>query len=100
MFNDGYFFDVGVGAESNEFRTTAGSTANVSFIDTGGHGGYQWFWDNGLNISALLGVGHLMRDSLDQSISPAESISVKDYLSQQTSVTTHIGFGVIFGWAF
>lgn len=99
-FQDGYFVDAMVGAETNEFKSAAGSAANVSFIDAGGHVGYQWFWHNGFNVSALTGVGHLMRNSLDTSISPAESRTVSDYLDRQTSTTTHAGWGVNFGWAF
>lgn len=73
---------------------------NVSFIDTGVLFGYQWFWRNGFNISGLIGVAHLMRNSLDQNISPNESNSVSDYLDQQTSTNNHIGGGMFLGWVF
>lgn len=100
VFEDGIFLMVLAGAEASEFKTAAGSTANVSFIDTGFHIGYQWFWDNGFNVSAVAGVAHLIRNSLDQNISLAESNTGIDFLVQQTSTNTHMGVGLTFGWAF
>lgn len=99
-FNNGYFVEALVGVEKSEYKSVAGSSANVSFIDTGVWLGYQWFWHNGLNISAVAGVAHLTTISLDKSISPTESSDVSDYLDQQTSTNTHMAGGVFFGWAF
>jgi len=100
VFKNGYFVTALVGIEKNKFKTTVGSDANVSFIDTGVLLGYQWFWRNGFNISGLIGVAHLIQYKRDKNISPAESNKVSDYLDEQTSTNTHIGGGVQFGWAF
>ena len=99
-FNKGYFVEALVGVEKSKLESAAGSGANVSFIDTGVWLGYQWFWHNGLNISAVIGAAHLARISLEKSISPTESSDVRDYLNQQTSSNTHLASGVFFGWAF
>lgn len=99
-FNNGYFVEALVGVEKSEFKTVVGSSANVSFIDTGVLLGYQWFWHNGLNISAVAGVAHLTNISLEKNISPTESSNVSDYLDQQTSTNTHMAGGVSFGWSF
>lgn len=98
--NSGYLVMAIVGVENSEFNSDAGSSAKVSFIDTGVWFGYQWFWPNGFNISAVGGLAHLMRNSLDKNISPTENSSVSDYLDKQTSTNTHGGGGVLFGWAF
>ena len=97
---NGFFVEVLVGAESSEYNSVAGSTANVTFIDTAAWLGYQWFWHNGLNFSAVIGRAHLIRNSLDKSISNSESSTVSDYLDQQTSTNTHTASGMFFGWAF
>jgi hypothetical protein len=99
-FKNGYFVLALLGMEKNDFESVAGSSVNVSFIDTGVLFGYQWFWRNGFNISGSIGVAHLMRNSLDQSISPTESNSVSDYLDKQTSTNNHVGGGVFLGWVF
>ena len=100
IFENGYFLMALIGMEKNEFKSVAGSSANVSFIDTVILFGYQWFWRNGFNISGSIGVAHLMRNSLDQTIAPTESNSVSDYLVQQTSTNTHVGGGMFLGWVF
>ncbi len=97
---NGFFVEALVGAESSEYSSVAGSTANVTFIDTAAWLGYQWFWQNGLNFSAVIGRAHLIRNSLDKSISASESSTVSDYLDQQTSTNTHTASGMFFGWAF
>jgi len=99
-FNNGYFLEAFAGVENSEFRTGAGSTADVKFFDTGVWLGYQWFWRNGLNISAVIGGSHLARVSLDRNISPSENSSVSDYLDEQISTNTHVAGGVFFGWVF
>jgi len=100
IFKNGYFIMALLGMEKNEFKSVAGSSANVSFIDTGILFGYQWFWRNGFNISGSIGVVHLMRNSLDQTISSTESNDVSEYLDQQTSTNTHVGGGMFLGWVF
>lgn len=100
LFKDGYFVDPQIGVETDEFKTAAGSSANVRFIIIGVHLGYQWFWSNGFNMSAGLGLGHLMRDSLEQSISATESSNGVDFLDQQTRTNTHPGVLWYMGWAF
>ena len=100
VFKNGYFIMGILGMEKNEFKSVAGSVANVSFIDTAILFGYQWFWRNGFNISGSLGVAHLIRNSLDQTISSTEINSVSAYLDQQTSTNTHLGGGMFLGWVF
>lgn len=99
-FNNGYFVEPIVGWERSELKSVAGSSANVTFVNTGVWLGYQWFWRNGLNISAAGGLAHLTRISQDKSISPVESSNVNDYLNRQTSSNTHMAVGAFFGWAF
>lgn len=99
-FTDGYFFQAVVGVEESKFRTASGSSANVRFVDTGFHVGYQWFWQNGFNVSAVIGIAHLEQSSLSKSIAVTESASISDYLDQQTRTNTHTGIGVSLGWAF
>ena len=99
-FNNGYFVEALVGMEKSELKSAAGSSANVTFIDTALGLGYQWIWHNGLNISAVAVINHLTQHSLDKSFAPAEGGDVRDYLDRQTSSNTHVGGGVILGWAF
>lgn len=96
-FIDGFIVEAIVGLEKSEFKSASGSSANVSFIDTGVWLGYQWFWRNGFNISAVIGGAHLTRISLDKNISPSESSNVSDYLDEQTSTNSHQTGGVFFG---
>lgn len=98
--NNGFIVEAIIGVEKSEFKSASGSNANVSFIDTGVWLGYQWFWQNGFNISAVGGVVRLSRISLDKSISPIESSNVSDYLDQQTSTNTHAAGGIFIGWLF
>lgn len=100
VFNDGVFMFAAVGMQTSEFKSTAGSTANVSFIDYGISLGYQWFWKNGFNVSAFVSAAHLAQNSLNQSIAPTESPDVRTFLDQQTSTNSHVGMGWIWGWAF
>lgn len=99
-FKDSYFIEAMVGLENSEFKSAAGSSAKVSFIDATFALGYQWVWHNGLNVSAFIGLAHLIQRNLDINISPTESIAVSDYLDQQTSTNTHQSGGVFLGWAF
>ncbi|MDX2464995.1 MAG: hypothetical protein QNK31_10875 [Porticoccus sp.] len=99
-FRDGYFVQAMVGRESSEFKSVAGSSADVTFIDLTFHGGYQWFWGNGFNVSALGGVAYLKKTSLDKNIVPGEGGDVVDFLDTNTDTNAHFGLGVIFGWVF
>ncbi len=99
-FKDGYFLMAGAGVETHAFSSVAGSTANVTYIDTGLFYGYSWFWRNGLNCSVGLGVAHLMPVTVGKSISTTETSTVSDYLDQQTSTSTHMGTILALGWAF
>jgi len=76
VFNNGLFAEALIGVEKSELKTAAGSSADVTFIDTGVWLGYQWVWNDGLNISTAVGLAHLSRSSLDKSISPTESSNV------------------------
>ncbi len=99
-FNDGYFIQTMVGVENSEFTSEAGSSADVTFIDLTLHGGYQWFWGNGFNVSALAGVAYLKEINLDKNITQNESSDVTEFLDKNTKSNVHIGIGVIFGWLF
>jgi hypothetical protein len=99
-FNDGYFMQAVFGAEKSEFRSDAGSTADVTFADIGFYGGYQWFWSNGFNVSALVGVAFLAKRSLDKNIVPSESGDVVEFLDKNTRTNAHPGIGIILGWSF
>lgn len=100
VFSNGFFVEALIGVEKSELKSASGSSANVTFIDTGVWLGYQWIWHTGLNIAAVAGINHLTQNSIDKNISPAESSNVSDYLNQQTSTNTHVGGGVFLGWAF
>jgi hypothetical protein len=97
---DGYFVDAMVGVERAEYKTTAGSSANVNFIDVALGLGYQWFWHNGLNVSVFAGAAYLMRQSGGTNISATESVVTSDYLAQQTSTNSHLASGAYVGWSF
>ncbi len=99
-FNNGYFMEAYMGMEKSELKSVEGSSANVTFIDTGVWLGYQWIWHTGLNIAAVAGINHLTQHRIDKNISSTESSNVSDYLNQQTSTNTHVGGGVFLGWAF
>lgn len=99
-FIDGFIVEAIIGLEKSELKSASGSSANVSFFDTGVWLGYQWFWRKGFNISAVIGGANLTRISLDKSISPAEGSNVSDYLDEETSSNTHQTAGVFFGWIF
>ena len=99
-FRDGYFVQTMVGVEKSRFKSEAGSRADVTFIDLTFHGGYQWFWDSGFNVSALAGVAILRRNSLTKNIASNENVDVIKFLDKNTKSNEHIGVGVIFGWAF
>ena len=97
---DGFFVDAMVGLERAEYRTAAGSTANVHFFDVALGLGYQWFWHNGLNVSVFAGAAQLMRQSGETNISATESAAASDYLKLQTSTNSHLASGAYVGWSF
>jgi len=99
-FKDGYFIQTMIGIENSKFKSETGSSADVTFIDLTLHGGYQWFWGNGFNVSALAGVAFLKKTNLTKNIVSNESDDVVDFLDKNTKSNAHIGVGVIFGWAF
>lgn len=100
VFSNGFFVEALVGVEKSELKSAAGSSANVTFIDTGVWLGYQWIWHSGLNISTVVGLAHLSQSGVDKNISPTESSDVRNYLDRQTSSNTHMAGGAFLGWAF
>jgi hypothetical protein len=100
VLRDGYFVDALVGVERAEYKTTAGSDANVHFFDVALGLGYQWFWHNGLNVSVFAGAAHLMRQSGGVNISATELAGTTEYLKQQTSTNSHLASGAYVGWSF
>lgn len=100
VFKDGFYFMATLGVENDQFNSTAGSTANVLFLGSSLHTGYQWFWKNGFNITLIFSASHLARMSLDRTTSPTESPDVVDFLDQNTSTNTHYSAGPLLGWAF
>jgi len=96
----GNFIEATVGEEKSEFRSAAGSRSNVTFIDTELDAGYQWFWNNGFNVSIGGGVAHLIRNSGDKSISPSESSDIIGFLDKNTRTNTHTGLLFSLGWSF
>jgi hypothetical protein len=99
-FHDGYFLETMAGMENGVYKSAAGSSSNVTFFDIGMFLGYQWFWSNGFNISAQIGVAHLMQFSQSKNIVPTESASAADFLNSQSGPDTHLASGVVLGWAF
>lgn len=97
---DGLIIDAMVGVERAEYRTSAGSSANVRFFDIALGLGYQWFWQSGLNVSVFAGAAHLMRQSGETNISATESVAASEYLKQQTSTNSHLASGAYVGWSF
>jgi len=83
VFKDGYYVMATIGVEKDEFTSASGSTANVTFMGTSIHTGYQWFWRNGFNVTFLISASHLARHSLSKSISPTESGDVVDFLGKR-----------------
>jgi hypothetical protein len=99
-FTTGLFVQGMVGSETSEFRSTLGSTANVTFLDLGVYVGYQWFAKSGVNVSVIGGIAYLQQLNASKSISGGESASVTDFLNKNIDSNTHGGAGVIIGWKF
>lgn len=101
VFKDGFYVMTILGIENDKFSSSAGSTADVTFLASALSTGYQWFWKNGFNITGILSASHLTRISLDNyKIAPTERSDVIDFLDSDTSTNTHYSYGVLFGWAF
>lgn len=99
-FTQGYFVQTLIGLEKSEFKSKLGSTADVMFGNFAAHAGYQWFWENGFNISLMAGVAYLKELSSSENISVGESASVVDFLEKNTKSNLHGGAGIIVGWFF
>ncbi len=100
VFKTGPFMQALIGMEKSEFRSTLGSRADVTFVDFAFHYGYQWFWDNGFNVSVMGGVGLLVKTSDEKDIVQNESNDVRDFLDKNTKTNIHPGAGVVMGWRF
>lgn len=100
VFKDGIIIQALVGVEKSEFRSKLGSKADVTFVDFGIHYGYQWFWENGFNISALAGVAYLVETSSEKSIVQNENSDVINWLDKNTKTNIHGGAGIMIGWKF
>jgi len=99
-FNQGAFIQGMIGIEDSEFKSNLGSNADVTYLNLSVHGGYQWYFRNGFNISVLGGVAHLQEISSSRQIAGSETLSVTDFINKNTETNTHVGAGVIVGWLF
>jgi hypothetical protein len=99
-FNQGAFIQGMIGVEDSEFKSNLGSNADVTYLNLSVHGGYQWYFRNGFNISVLGGVAHLQEINSSRQIAGSETLSVTDFINKNTETNTHVGAGVIVGWLF
>jgi hypothetical protein len=99
-FRDGPFMQSLVGMERSRFKSVSGSTADVTYVDFAFHYGYQWFWNNGFNVSVIGGLALLVKTSSDEEIVQNENNEVIDFLDKNTRTNVHPGAGFIFGWKF
>ena len=99
-FKNGSFIQTLIGIEKSKFRSVLGSKADVTFVDFAFHYGYQWFWENGFNISVLGGVAYLVKTSSDKDITQNESDDVIGFLDKNTKTNIHPGAGITIGWKF
>jgi hypothetical protein len=99
-WENGFFVTGLAGVENDKFKSVSGSRAEVTFINLGVLAGYQWFWRNGFNISAMLGGALLIENSSTKDISANEKSAVSEYLNKNTKTNSHVAGGVMFGWAF
>jgi hypothetical protein len=88
------------GVENDKFKSVSGSRAEVTFVNLGLLAGYQWFWRNGFNISAMVGGALLIENSSVKNISANEKSDVTEYLNKNTKTNNHVAAGIVFGWAF
>ncbi len=99
-WTDGYVLTGMVGLENSKFKSAVGSHAEVTFLDLVLLGGYQWYWDNGLNVSALAGGALLVKSNSNEDISSGETIAIVDYLHDNIKTNIHPALGIILGWSF
>jgi len=99
-FNQGAFIQGMIGIEDSKFKSNLGSNADVIFLNLSVHGGYQWYFRNGFNISVLGGIAHLQKLSSSKQISGNETLSGIDFLNKNTETNTHAGAGILLGWLF
>lgn len=100
VFKTGSFMQALIGIEKSKFKSVLGSKADVTFVDFAFHYGYQWFWENGFNVSVLGGLAYLVKTNSDKSISANETDDVKNFLDKNTKTNIHPGAGVVIGWKF
>ncbi len=93
----GYFVQALAGLEKSEFKSKLGFTADVTFVNLAIHAGYQWYWQNGFNLSLMAGVVYL---NVNRNIMTNESVAVADFLGENTESNFHGGASVIVGWLF
>ena len=89
-----------VGIEDSKFKSNLGSSTDVTYLNLSVHGGYQWYFKNGFNVSVLAGIAHLQKLNSSKQISGNETLSVIDFLSKNSETNTHGGAGVFVGWLF
>lgn len=99
-WQDGFVVTAVAGVEKDNFKSTQGSRAEVDFLALGVLAGYQWFWPNGFNITTSAGQALLIANNVKKDIAENENEEVVAYLDKNTKTNTHIGIGLIFGWAF
>jgi hypothetical protein len=99
-WENGYFFKMLVGLEQHDYLSNNGSHAQATFLEFSPQVGYQWFWQNGVNVSASFGVAFLFANESNRDISLAESQEVIDFLDKNTKTNQHFAFGIILGWVF
>lgn len=100
VFTDGYFVQPLAGLENSKFKSTLGSTAEVTFVSLAAYAGYQWFWRNGLNVSLMAGLAYLQEVNSSHDILAGEGSDVSKFLDKNTETNLHGGAGVIVGWLF
>lgn len=100
VWADSFFIKFLPGMESHKFTSRNGSRVEVTFTDIVIQAGYQWFWDNGFNLSLSGGAGYLIRRNLKKDVSSDEDSDVVRFLDKNSKTNIHPGGGVILGWAF
>lgn len=100
IWTNGYFLKALVGVEEHEFLSAKDSHADVTFTDVSTHLGFQWFWDNGLNVSASFGAAFLFADDVTKNIQNDEGGDVISFMDKNTKSNHHAALGIILGWAF
>jgi len=99
-FSKGAFVQGMAGLEKSKFKSISGSSADVTFVNLSMHGGYQWFWRSGFNLSLLGGVAYLQEVSSSKQIVGSERSEVTDFIDKNIKTNVHGGAGVTVGWMF